>query len=419
MTEPMQQSRPVTPSPRHPVTRSPRHIVILSVAVWSLILLAISTRVLIAQKPSSVYPLFASAARRWLDGADLYRAAGDPYRYSPLVTAGLVPFSLLPDRLGGVLWRWLNAAVYLGAFGWWARVVLTGPVRRGQLAILFLLLVPLSVGSLNNGQSNLLVIGLLLAGVAAVAGERWNLASVCVALACLFKLYPVAVGLLLALVYPRRFAGRFAVALVLGLAVPFLLQRPGYVAEQYVGWLEHLRRDDRTVLPLALWYRDLRLLCHVWGMPLSVVGYLSVQLAAAAAIAGLCLAGRLASWPQSRLLTCLLNLGCIWMTLFGAATESSTYSLLAPTLAATVLLAWQAPQPAWLRGVVSASLVLFIATQAAAWFPDGARRFHALAIHPLAALLLLVGLLAVEWRRSFAAVPSEEEMLPGQPARAA
>src|SRR5262249_9785489 len=152
-----------------------------------------------------------------------------------------------------------------------------GPVKRGQLAALFLLIVPLSVGSLNNGQSNPLVIGLLLAGVAAVAGERWWLASACVALACLFKLYPVAVGLLLAVVYPRRFAGRFAVALVLGLALPFPLQRPGYVAAQYAGWLDHLRRDDRTILPLALWYRDLRLLCHVWGIPLSAKGYVLVQ----------------------------------------------------------------------------------------------------------------------------------------------
>jgi hypothetical protein len=235
----------------------------------------------------------------------------------------------------------------------------------------------------------------------------------------LFKVYPVAVGLLLAVVYPRRFAGRFAVALALGLALPFLLQRPGYVADQYAGWVEHLRTDDRTVLPLELWYRDLRLLCRVCHVPLSAQGYQVVQIAAAAAIAVLCLTARLKSWPERRLLTGLFGLGCIWMTLFGSATESSTYILLAPTLAATLLLAWQPPQPRWLRGALLASYLLFTATQAAAWFPDGARRFHVLAPHPLAALLLLMGLLAAEWHCTYAAAPPEDVPVPIRPVRAA
>ena len=52
----------------------------------------------------------APHARQWLAGAGLYQGgAGDPYRYSPLVTVLFVPFSQLPDRVGGVLWRRLLA----------------------------------------------------------------------------------------------------------------------------------------------------------------------------------------------------------------------------------------------------------------------------------------------------------------------
>src|SRR5688500_6517671 len=70
-------------------------------AVWGLVLLAVSAAAWVngVYHPgkSSVYPIFARAARDWLAGADLYAHAADPYRYSPLVAVLLVPFGLLPD----------------------------------------------------------------------------------------------------------------------------------------------------------------------------------------------------------------------------------------------------------------------------------------------------------------------------------
>jgi hypothetical protein len=76
-------------------------------------------------------------------------------------------------------------------------------------------------------------------------------------------------------------------------------------------------------------------------------------------------------------------------------------------------------QPLWLRGILLASYGIFTATQAAAWFPDGARRFHVLAPHPAAALLLLIGLLAAAWHRPFVAESPEQVPLPVRPIRAA
>ena len=46
---------------------------------------------------------------------------------------------------------------------------------------MFLLVLPMVIHNLNNGQANLHVIGLLLAGVAAAADERWSLAAAAVA----------------------------------------------------------------------------------------------------------------------------------------------------------------------------------------------------------------------------------------------
>jgi len=376
-------------------TRQERRWVAVAVIVWAAILLACCGRAFLAPNTKSVYPIFAGAARQWLAGADLYGqlAPGlDRFRYSPVVAALLVPFSLLPDSLGAALWRLVNAGIYLAALGWWLRALLPPSLTIAQRAALFLLVVPLSVGSLNNGQSNPLVLGLLLAALAAVKTERWNGAAACIALACLFKVYPIAVGLLLALVCPRRFAGKLAAALAVGAALPFALQHGHYVAGQYMSWLEHFQTYDRQCLIVELWYRDIRLLLRPWLGPLDFWIYTGVQLLAAAGIAAFCLVGRLAFWPRDRLLLLLFALGCCWMTLVGPATESCTYILLAPTLAWALLDAWQTQRSRPALGLFLASYGLFLACQMAVWFPIG-RTVHTLGLQPLAGLLLLAGIL--------------------------
>jgi hypothetical protein len=360
------------------------------------ILLAVTVRCLVNPRANSVYPVFANAARNWLAKGDLYELVGDPYRYSPLVAALLVPLGILPDQLGGVLWRLANAGVYLGALAWWGRSVLPQPLSGVQQALLFLLVVPLSTGNLNNGQSNALVLGLLLAAVAGVASARWNWAAAFLALACLFKLYPIAVGLLLAVVSPRRFAGRLLVALTIGLVLPFVLQHPDYVWSQYQGWLRILRSDDRQGMSLELWYRDLRLLCQVCHAPLSPRVYLAIQVLAAAGVAAVCVAGRWAGRPPRALLTAVTGLGCCWMTLLGSATESCTYILLAPTLAWAVMEAWLNDRSWRLRATVLASYCLFTASNAAVWVPGAGRKVHSLGVQPLAALMLAICLLVTE-----------------------
>jgi Glycosyltransferase family 87 len=367
----------------------------LALGSWALVILIVGVRVLLMPRSMTVYPIFAEAARNWWAGVDLYLLVPglDIYRYSPFVTVLFTPFSWFPDRLGGLVWRLLNGAVYLGAFSWWLRTLLPQATGRTQRAMLFLLIVPLSIGSLNNGQSNPLVLGLLLAGTSAVQLERWNLGSAAVALACLFKVYPIAVGLLLALIHPRRFMGRFLLCLALGLALPFLFQQPNYVAAQYASWWQHLSTEDRTALPLDDWYRDLRLLCSVWGIPLSARLYLAVQLMSAAGIAAVCLAGRRAGWDGRRLLLTLLALACCWMTVLGPAAESSTYILLAPSLAVSVWLAVREREFGFAGIGIFLAYGLFTLIQLAVWFPFR-KQIHNLGLHPLAGMLYLSCLLA-------------------------
>ncbi len=381
-------------------TSSPRRDWLrLAVAVWAVLLIGVSVRVLVWPRTHTTFPIFAAAALDWLNGEDLYlienerRLGLDHYRYSPLVAALMVPFGLLPEGAGGVLWRLLNAGVFLSAAAWWLRVAAPLAVTRVQKAAFFLLLVPLAVTSLNNGQSNLLVIGLLVAGVAAAAERRWNLAAGCVVLACLFKVYPIVVGLLLTLLSPRRLGPRLAVGLLLGMAFPFALQRPEYVANQYATWFHLLLADDRRSWPVTLGYQDLWMLVRIWRVPLSPLGYFVLQVGSGVGIALICLSGRWAAWPERRLLAMVLSFGSCWMTLLGPATESSTYALLGPALAWAVVEAWGNLRPRAFRALPALSLAFFLLAGCAGWFPWRAE-IRGLGVLPLGGLALLAGLAA-------------------------
>lgn len=416
----MRQSEP---EPRENAS-SQRDWLRLALTVWAILLIGVSIRVLIWPRTHTTYPIFASASLDWLNGEDLYlveiekRFGLDHYRYSPLIAALMVPFGLLPEGLGGVLWRLLNAAVFLGAASWWLRVAAPGVVTTAQRAAFFLLLVPLAVTSLNNGQSNLLVIGLLVAGIAAAAEQRWNLTSGCVVLACLFKVYPMAIGLLLIVLYPRRLGPRLLIGTLLGMALPFALQRPEYVASQYATWFHLLLADDRRSWAVTAGYQDFWMLVRVWHVPLSPLGYLVLRTGAGIALALVCLMGRWAAWPERRLLAVVLMFGSCWMTLFGPATESSTYALLAPALAWAVVEAWSNARPLAFRAFPCLSLGFFLLAGCAGWFPWRSE-IRGLGVFPLGGLSLLLGLWAALVWDGLHSTGAAKHQEPWTPARAA
>jgi hypothetical protein len=345
----------------------------------------------------SLYLTWLTAGQDWASGSPLLyqHQEGDGldiFRYSPLIAAMLTPLQLLDERTGNVLWRLLNAGVFLGGFALWLRSRLPeGGWLRG---LLFLLLTPLALGSLANGQPNPLVIGLLLFAVAFAGQDRWTLAAVCVALACALKVYPVAVGLLLVVTYPRQITWRLSLALLAVLLLPYLMQSPEYVTAQYAQWLQRLGGDDRRYIVLERAYRDLWLLVRVWHLPVSPRSYVGIQLAAAASCAALCAAVRWAGFSKTSVLTTVLALGTCWMMLCGPATESPSFVQLAPALAWAAVAAFREKWPLAVRWLPLASFALFIAGVLAGLWPAAAQ-IHALGIQPLATLLLFIGYILI------------------------
>ncbi len=372
----------------------------VAVLSWTVVVLVISVRALVVPDKHTVYPIFSFAAQGWLQGEDIYfshdrHADLDAYRYSPAVAALLVPLSFLPDGPGSVLWRLINVAVLSVGFGWWCRRVAADgeDVGADHRAALWLLLLPLAVGSLNNAQANPLVIGLLLMAVAGCRQGRWNLAAVCLGLSTLLKVYPLALGLLLLLIHPRQLSWRLALALLAGLMLPFALQRPDYAASMYESWWRHLTTGDRSNLAIHSTTKDLWLLLRMVEAPLSRTFYAVIQLGSAAAVAALCLCARRKQGASGRLLTALTVLGTAWMMLCGPATESSTYVLFGPAVVWVAFEAfWRRRSPCARAAIVGILAVFFARPPLAA---AGVTQPLAYATQPLATLGLVVYYLIV------------------------
>jgi hypothetical protein len=362
-----------------------------SIVLWALAFIFLCGRTLVLKiDHHSVYPVFTGAAENWLQGKPLYTVGStEEFRYSPLVAAFFIPLREMQPRLGQFLWRSMNFIVYVGGLLYCCKVGLPRILARNQRAALFLFLLPLSIGSLNNAQSNPLVIGLLLIAVAAVMQEFWMLSALAITLATLFKLYPIVLGLLLVLAYPKRLSWRLVVCLAAGALLPFALQHWQYVIDQYRQWAHYLVTEDRQRGPKSDWYRDFRAVWRIYVAPMRPNTYLIVEIAAGAMIALLCLLGRLRNWPRPLLLTFMLSLACCWMTSLGPATESATYILLAPSLVWAMIQADNPPR----RIVYSAVFGLFLVSQFAINLPSGRWFRDSLQPLPIAGLLFLLILL--------------------------
>jgi hypothetical protein len=382
--------------------------------VWGAVLLFVSVRVFVAPTSKTVYPIFSASGRFWWTGTELYEPfrptdVQDGYRYSPTFAILVTPFALLPDSIGGALWRLFNAAALIGAFGWLARTCFPGRLSTTHYAWLLLLLVPLALQSINNGQANLIVIAAMLGTVAAVREERWNLACAMMAVAFFIKLYPVALGMVLIVLYPRQLSWRIPLACTISLAAPFALQDPRYVLNQYEHWIALLRAEDRSDIALEHMYRDLWLLIHLYGIPIGRTAYTLIQVAAGAGIAIVCWHRQRSGWPTGPLLTSTLALVTAWMMLLGPATESSSFVLLAPSLAWSVVAAQDTPGWRDRRLLLWGSCACFLVAVLVGGFTSTVR-IHGAGVHSWASLLYFVYLWTEPAPRSAVVVESEQRL---------
>ena len=357
----------------------------VAAALWVVAMGVILVHVWMRPESNTLYKVFRAGGARWLAGENLYPKV-DEYIYSPFAAAFFAPLALLPDRVAGILWRLMSLGVYAGAFGMWLR-----DRRIEWHGWAWILLLPLSVGDLYNGQANPLVIGLLMVAVLACRRERWMIAAVCVGVAAYFKVYPLAMGLLLGVIHPRKFPWRLGLALVEIFGLSLMLQRPAYAWEQYGNWVHTLGQDPRRTLNYFGTYRDFWLLLRVLRVPITMQGWALVQAASGAALAVYLWLVKRRGVGDGKMDFLLLALGTCWMLLFGPATESSTYVMLAPV----VVLAFARPE--CLRGAVGCYALLVASQMLSSWGHQYQNAYTHL-VQPVGAMILAGTLIWYGWK---------------------
>ena len=394
----------------------------LVLVLWLLMVLAVCVRVALSPQRQSVYSAdYAPAGRDWLHGREVYHPQ-QRFIYGPPVAALLVPFAALPDAAGGILWRLVCTAALAVISAAWLQSGLSGlgnaPATHGgtaRPAAVFLLMLPLVAGNVNLGQMNLPILVLVAGSILAARAHRWTLAALLVVGAGYVKIYPLAVGLLLALLYPKHFAWRLALAGVIVFVFSLVLQRPWYVWSEYQHWFAVLHNDNRLDIDLYASWRDFGFLLRACGVPLSDGLYRVMEVGAGAVLAMfLWLGQRRWHWTEARLLGGVFSLGCAWMMLFGPATESATYAVLSLAVCATLAAAWTAPvdpgKGRWggLTAVFVCSYILLVLSDLSnAWMHGLTHHLYMRALQPVAALIFTGGVVWWLLRQ-----PTPEDQIP-------
>jgi hypothetical protein len=281
----------------------------------------------------------------------------------------------------------LNVAGFLGGLWWWGKSVIPERLNAEQLGALFLCAVPLAFQELGDVQTNGLAVGLMLMGTAAIANFRSTLGIIFLVLATMIKAYPVALLLLLILIFPRQLFWRFLIVTGSALALPFALQSPSYVPQQYKDWLAfglNARGNPQGSHQLL----DIRVVFEQFHFVMTDHQYFLLEIFAAAVVAILVVHARWRGMEQKRLILLTFGLATSWMTVFGPATESQTYIVVAPIMA-WAMIAIQTKSISPLLGwIIIPSYILFAMTQFGWWF-SFSQRFHEYGPHASAGVLLM------------------------------
>lgn len=381
------------------VRGSERRIVRLALAAWAVALLGVSLRVLLAPaSKGTVVNIYLKAAEHWLAGENVYLVYPglDLFRNPPVVAPLFLPLTLLPVKVAGLIWRWGMAAAFLFALRQFLHTFWP-QASRSQRAWTFLLALPLALVSLNNGQMNLLVVAVLMGGASSVAEGRWHRGACGLGAAAGMKLYPGAIGLLLAGAYPRRILPAFLAVTLASALLPFGLQQPHYVSEAYRSLAWSLVHDVRSYDDPSRAPQDAFLILHSWGIRPGREIYLVLQVIVAFVMAAVIWA--LSRQPadgdeeaRKRVVAWAFHLGCVWMTVFGPASEVPTYTLLAPSAAMLLATIQSTSSPSrnrFISGLGWLAYALLTAPILRDVFPHGAG-FRNLGTMPAGGLLLLI-----------------------------
>jgi hypothetical protein len=315
--------------------------------LWFVIAIVAAVKCILRPTLHSDFPIYWDTGRDWWTTGHV--PVTNPFylnfinhQMAPFLAEALAPFCLLPIGVGGVLWSVCGIAGLYFA--------LTTGLRRlapewsdGQRAAVLLVTPLFGLNSLYNGQLNVPITACLLAGTALVVQHRWWLAGLLLAVPVHTKTYPIALGLVLSAMYPRRLLPAFIAGWLALAALPFMTHPADQVVERYGNWLHFLTSGENYALhqPFGFDLQDVRLLVSRWVTPVMPRDFVPIQIAAGGLVLTCALLRRRRSTNEVENIRYAYCLASMWLVLFGPCTQTPTYLLAGPAVGLVLMNAWR------------------------------------------------------------------------------
>lgn len=304
----------------------------LAAGLWMVLALVMVGKSVIKPTTHSVYPMYADVGRDWWSPGTgeehPARIAHMQARYGANFWDFMGVFCHLPDRWGGAIWSLFSLGVFLSGL-WMLSEHLFPPKMGGWSRHWAYVIAPwFGVASLYNGQVNVLIAGCLAWGVAMVAQGQFWLAGLCIAVPVCFKTYPIALAMILASLYPRRFALPFIASLCWLLTVPFLWHDSEWVLSRYERWAWFLSNGfEICEIERFVGFRQF---LETWVFSISGRQFALVQMVTGLGVLACIHRLRQRQASERDVLVHAYVLTMLWIILFGPATEEATFLLAAP-----------------------------------------------------------------------------------------
>lgn len=299
----------------------------ISLVLWALILIYLVLVVCFTHSPSTVTQDYYTAGQHWLRGLPLYDGSGWKFIYLPQSACFYAALSWMPFIISEIIWRVILVLLLITSFAHFTQLM---PQKQKTL-FFWLTMMSVIMGSavLKLGQMNLTVLALTLLAIVSLKHQNFWWAAGLLALNFALKLTCLPFLIVLALFY-RRMIVPLIVCLVVVTLVPFLLQHPSYVWQQYVGCIKNfhllIHITDNTH------WAQLFNLIYVfsgWVMP-KWIGYLT-RGAAALAVLFICNHAYQHTNKSIRLVYIFTIVAC-YLVLFNPRSENNEYFIVIPSI---------------------------------------------------------------------------------------
>ncbi len=272
-------------------------------------------RLILGEGSFNNFTIFAYSWNHLLGNVNLYATSPDHYdlfKYSPTFAFFMAPFAAMPRCLGLIFWSFLNMLLPVWAVN---KLFIT---QKQKNLILFIVLIEL-LSSVQNSQSNGLMLGLILGAFALFEHGKVVPAMLLICLGFYIKIF-AAVAAVLLLFYPDKIKSIVAGAVfvvVMGV-LPLLVVSWNELVIQYQNWLQLLGNDPAHAQNFSF----MTLMERTVGLKVSDAFYIIPGI-----ILLLAPLARIKAWSDFNFRLLYLCSILIWVVIFNHKAESPTYCI--------------------------------------------------------------------------------------------